>query len=151
MSRWCAFQWNFLFKHRNAFILKVETSPGFFHSLCSREVEYQSTTSVMILTLMSAMTHGRVTFFNSFFFFVHRLMFQENIRTILFRKWYLMHHYPEQQNKVSHPKRCCYFPPILWSQKFCRPKKQTDLSSKKSVKFLIQLFHPIFRIKGRNI
>ena len=39
-------------------------------------------------------------------------MFQENICTILFRKWYQVHHYPEQQNQVSLPKRCCHFLPF---------------------------------------
>ena len=41
MSRRCASQWNFLFKHRNAVILKVDKSRLFSWSLCSREVEYQ--------------------------------------------------------------------------------------------------------------
>ena len=36
-------------------------------------------------------------------------MFQENICTILFRKQYQMHHYPERQNQVSHQKGAVVF------------------------------------------
>ena len=37
MTRRCASQWNFLFKHRNAIILKVETSLGSFHGVFAQE------------------------------------------------------------------------------------------------------------------
>ena len=33
MSRWCASRWSFLFKHLNAFILQVKTSPSSFHGV----------------------------------------------------------------------------------------------------------------------
>ena len=62
-------------------------------------------------------------------------MFEEKIRTILFRRWYQMRLYPEQQNQVFHPKRFCRFhTPLLWADsslrfytgkdnsRFCRPR-----------------------------